>query len=99
MSKNMVMNIKGGLDKMPIQTVETILCTCTRCGHQWQPRQEDVPETCPKCKSALWNKPKKVKSKNGRKSCSKLEAEKVSGYARIINKNKVKKDGRYRFSD
>lgn len=31
---------------------------CLRCKHEWIPRQLDPP-TCPKCKSAYWNKPKK----------------------------------------
>lgn len=35
---------------------------CTRCGHQWVPRQPGVaPQVCPKktCKSAYWNQPRK----------------------------------------
>ena len=31
---------------------------CKRCGHEWTPRQTDV-RICPKCKSALWDVPKK----------------------------------------
>ena len=31
---------------------------CKRCGHEWVPRQVDV-RICPKCKSALWDVPKK----------------------------------------
>ena len=34
---------------------------CERCGHIWCPRspeKEEEPETCPKCRSPYWNKPK-----------------------------------------
>jgi predicted Zn-ribbon and HTH transcriptional regulator len=30
---------------------------CLRCGHFWTPRIAEVTK-CPKCKSALWDKPK-----------------------------------------
>jgi len=33
---------------------------CLRCGHTWIPRQEDV-RICPRCKSALWDKPREEK--------------------------------------
>lgn len=33
---------------------------CLRCGYEWAPKIEDV-RTCAKCKSALWDKPKKGK--------------------------------------
>lgn len=34
---------------------------CERCGHEWVPRNDpdDEPRTCPKCRSAYWNRPKK----------------------------------------
>lgn len=36
---------------------------CERCGHEWVPRgeTEQEPRLCPKCKSAYWNEPRKVK--------------------------------------
>lgn len=36
---------------------------CMRCGHRWAPRayKKEEPHVCPKCKSAYWNTPKKVK--------------------------------------
>jgi len=38
---------------------------CCRCKHEWIPKegfnQEKRPMTCPKCRSAYWNIPKKVK--------------------------------------
>jgi hypothetical protein len=36
--------------------VETL--KCQRCGHRWVPRQATVT-ICPKCKSRLWDKPKR----------------------------------------
>lgn len=36
---------------------------CERCGHTWIPKSDEEPVTCPKCKSAYWNKPRKVKKK------------------------------------
>lgn len=30
---------------------------CERCGHEWNPRKEEVRQ-CPKCKSAWWDKPR-----------------------------------------
>ena len=33
---------------------------CDRCGHEWIPRDtEREPETCPKCKSPYWNRPRR----------------------------------------
>ena len=37
---------------------------CNRCQHEWSPRKETEPKTCPKCNSPYWNKkrirPKKI---------------------------------------
>jgi predicted Zn-ribbon and HTH transcriptional regulator len=35
---------------------------CLRCDHEWQPRgdSDEEPRVCPKCKSAYWNKPRRV---------------------------------------
>ena len=33
---------------------------CLRCGHEWIPRQKEI-RICPRCKSALWDKPKQVR--------------------------------------
>lgn len=35
---------------------------CERCKHQWIPRLKIVeePVMCPKCKSAYWNKPRRI---------------------------------------
>lgn len=30
---------------------------CLRCGHEWHPRDDDLPKVCPKCKSKYWNRP------------------------------------------
>ena len=29
---------------------------CERCSHEWQPRKEQRPITCPHCKSPYWGK-------------------------------------------
>ena len=36
-----------------------MICKCLRisCGHEWKTRTEEVPATCPKCKSYVWDKP------------------------------------------
>lgn len=40
---------------------------CGRCGYEWVPRDfEEIPETCPKCRSPYWNK-KRVKQYKGAK--------------------------------
>lgn len=36
---------------------------CERCGHTWNPRNNQLPEVCPKCKNPNWNKPKKRDAK------------------------------------
>ncbi len=35
---------------------------CDRCNHEWSPRLkiEEEPTICPKCKSAYWNKPRRI---------------------------------------
>jgi len=37
---------------------------CKRCGHNWFPRNIEIPKVCPKCKSALWNKVGGLTAKN-----------------------------------
>ncbi len=31
---------------------------CKRCGHDWMPRTENKPVSCPGCKSPYWDKEK-----------------------------------------
>ncbi|MHA1482098.1 MAG: hypothetical protein ACTSQA_01505 [Candidatus Heimdallarchaeaceae archaeon] len=38
---------------------------CERCYHKWQPRKEEHPIICPKCKSPYWNKERKNETRNG----------------------------------
>lgn len=33
---------------------------CIRCGHKWASRVEN-PKACPNCKSAYWNKTRRIK--------------------------------------
>ena len=42
------------------RTVTLSLWQCTRCGHEWKPRQKAPPKVCPNgaCKSPYWNKPR-----------------------------------------
>lgn len=35
--------------------------TCTRCGHRWLPRKEDV-RTCPGCRTIYWDRPRQGRS-------------------------------------
>src|SRR5882762_3691557 len=33
---------------------------CSRCGHRWIPREGlESPQTCPKCKSPYWDRPRR----------------------------------------
>ena len=50
---------------MAIVTVQAY--ECERCHYRWTPRDTPVsnnvtsqPKVCPKCKSPLWNKPRKL---------------------------------------
>ena len=39
-------------------------CQCNKCGHVWAIRKrtsQELPELCPHCHSAYWNKPRKNK--------------------------------------
>jgi len=42
--------------KIKIRKIE-----CKRCGHIWTPRKRDV-RRCPKCQSAYFDEPKKIKT-------------------------------------
>lgn len=45
----------------PIVKVEVTALQCSKCGHIWQPNNENkLPGTCPNyfCRSPNWNKPK-----------------------------------------
>lgn len=35
---------------------------CLRCAHLWVSRGPDTPAVCPRCKSALWDRPPRVKA-------------------------------------
>lgn len=59
-----------GLDSFPIGVTyrEMDLPTfhCLRCDHGWIPRKPKKPLICPKCKSAYWDRPRKVVPKAAR---------------------------------
>ncbi len=38
-------------------------CICNRCGYNWDSHL-DSPRKCAKCRSLLWNQPRKYKLKN-----------------------------------
>lgn len=42
--------------------IEKIAYRCDRCNHEWYPRLQtkELPAICPKCKSAYWNKPRRI---------------------------------------
>jgi predicted Zn-ribbon and HTH transcriptional regulator len=50
---------------MPMKTNVKKL-TCERCGHYWYPRIP-VVRICPRCKSAYWDVPRKLKREQGEK--------------------------------
>ena len=35
---------------------------CERCGEEWWPRSPEKPLRCPRCQSALWEKPRNDES-------------------------------------
>jgi len=37
---------------------------CVRCKKSFYPASEQLPKTCPKCRSPYWNKPRQVKGFN-----------------------------------
>jgi len=41
-----------------MKTIKIPKCECKRCDHKWVARVKK-PITCPKCKSPLWNEPRK----------------------------------------
>ncbi len=51
-------------EEKPIGLVSGTIARC-RCGHEWLPRElPEKPRTCPKCKSANWDRPKRWERKN-----------------------------------
>ena len=39
--------------------VDRALCSCLRCGHVWMPDRVEKPRSCAKCKSKVWDRPRK----------------------------------------
>lgn len=44
--------------------IKKVAYKCDRCTHEWYPRLqvEELPAICPRCKSAYWNKPRRIDS-------------------------------------
>ncbi|HOA81309.1 MAG: hypothetical protein WDA59_11080 [Methanofastidiosum sp.] len=36
---------------------------CKRCNYEWLPRKEELPITCPKCRSPYWRRERINKKK------------------------------------
>ena len=45
---------------MPEVLVQSNGYECSRCGHQWVPRGESKPLTCPSCHSPYWDRPRRL---------------------------------------
>ncbi len=39
---------------------------CKRCNYEWLPRKEELPITCPKCRSPYWQK-ERIRKENKNK--------------------------------
>lgn len=47
---------------MPREYQKVLVYSCTRCHHEWIPRdKQNEPRMCPKCKSAYWDRERKIK--------------------------------------
>lgn len=49
--------------------VRVMACKCNECGHIWLPRSfgklnDEFPAYCAKCKSAYWNRKRKIRKNN-----------------------------------
>ena len=52
---------------MAIIMEEVKKCICERCEHKWEPRYDETPAVCPKCRSPRWQTPPKPrKQKEGK---------------------------------
>src|SRR5262245_5848382 len=55
----------GELDHSPWAVIMLLPgCRC-RCGHEWLPRIDEKPTTCPKCKSPRWDWPTSSSGRRG----------------------------------
>ena len=58
----MVINKKSLINFMTKITVNAF--KCDRCSHVWCPRnKDDIPKTCPKCRSPYWDTPRRGSKK------------------------------------
>ena len=42
------------------ETLQLVWLTCLRCGKKWLPRKPEMPGTCPRCRSPLWDRPREI---------------------------------------
>ena len=64
--------LKGGKESDMVPEILIQGYKCERCGHIWVPRKNEYgvierPRTCPRCKSAWWDKPKPSENENDKK--------------------------------
>ncbi len=51
-----------GMTEIRIKEFDKIAYKCNKCAHVWFSRGDERPLTCPKCKTARWDKePRKKK--------------------------------------
>lgn len=36
-------------------SISVLLCRCARCDHEWTTRDDEIPQSCPSCKSKGWH--------------------------------------------
>ena len=55
---------------------EMLEIKCKKCKHEWSPRIEEPPKSCPKCKSYKWNKNKEEEKPKKKETKQKDEIDK-----------------------
>ena len=44
---------------MPQKRMSVTVWVCSRCGHEWQSREDTKPICCARCKSPFWDRPRR----------------------------------------
>lgn len=58
------MEIGGGGINLTEKEIKLPKLRCLRCNHEWHPRKEEMPKTCPNCKSPYWDRERRKNDKN-----------------------------------